>query len=281
MTFLLVPMDEAVPSVINMPKPLPDIVKSYKSITINARNVGMLNTGVQVQEGDYITILAKGAINLWPSWTPGAQTSDGYTPTTDTGNFLRGPKRILVFQLKEKVPVRSYTGPELIEVQEKGDIYLGYKDGGLDSFGKPLKPEYYRDNTGALYVDIIVWKSKDPNRIAKFFEESSLARPEDKTLKEVAQEFKIWQEKAIEAERVEKGLQALKELEDLKKKRSEPVIMVAYPKDGITIDSEYINLYGVAEHEKGISKFEILLNGQPVMKDSEGCSAHSEGGSEN
>jgi uncharacterized caspase-like protein len=43
--------------------------------------------------------------------------------------------------------------------------------------------------------------------------------------------------------------------------------MVAYPKDGITIDTEYINLYGVAEHDKWFSKFEILLNDQPVMKD--------------
>ena len=100
MTFLLVPMDKAVPSVINIPKPLPDIVKSYKSVTINAQDVGMLITGVQVQNGDTVTILAKGTINVWPSWTPGAKTSDGRTPTTDTGNFLMGPKRISGISIK-------------------------------------------------------------------------------------------------------------------------------------------------------------------------------------
>jgi hypothetical protein len=30
------------------------------------------------------------------------------------------------------------------------------------------------------------------------------------------------------------------------------------------VDSEYISLAGVAEHEKGIEKFEILLNGEPA-----------------
>jgi hypothetical protein len=43
-----------------------------------------------------------------------------------------------------------------------------------------------------------------------------------------------------------------------------PVIVVAYPKDGITIDSEYVNLFGAAEHENGISKFEILVNDKPI-----------------
>lgn len=189
-TFFLTPMDEAVPSVIKVPKPLPDIVKSYKSVTVRARDVGMLITGVEVQKGDTVTILAKGAINLWPSWTPGAKTPDGRTFTTDTGNFLRGPKKILAFQLKEKGPIQYYMEPELIEVQEKGNIYVGYNDGGLDSSGKPLKPEYYRDNIGGFYVDIIIWKTKDPKLMIKFFEEASLAQPKDETLKEIAQEFK-------------------------------------------------------------------------------------------
>ena len=43
-----------------------------------------------------------------------------------------------------------------------------------------------------------------------------------------------------------------------------PVIIIAYPKDEITVDSEYVNLFGAAEHEKGISKFEILLNDKPI-----------------
>lgn len=188
--FLLIFMGYANSAVIDMPKPLPDIVKSYKSVILYARTAGMIDTGVGVQSGDYITILAKGVIDLWPSWTPGAKTPDGRTPTTNTGNFVRGPKRILVFQLNEKVPIRNYIGPELIEVRENGNICLGYKDGSVDQYGKPSRPEDYKDNIGALFVDIIVWNTKDPNWVAKFLEEASLAQPKDEPLQEITQEFK-------------------------------------------------------------------------------------------
>jgi len=58
-------------------------------------------------------------------------------------------------------------------------------------------------------------------------------------------------------------LEAL-ETERAKQPKNIPVIVIATPKDGITVDSEYISLAGVAEHEKGIEKFEILLNGEPA-----------------
>lgn len=239
--------------VIIMPSPLPDIVKNYKSVTLHAKKPGMHNTGLQVKAGDFLTILAEGIINVFP----------------ERGKeYLFDPKRALLFRVGDKEFAHNYGGPEVVETPEDGNIYLGYVSSLMYFSGNPVRPEFYRDDIGAYQVDMIVWKTKDLNLIAKFFEESSLARPEDKTIKEVAQEFKIWQEKAKEAERVQRGLQALKELEDLKKKRSEPVIMVAYPKDGVTIDTEYINLYGVAEHEKEISKFEILLNDTPIsLKD--------------
>jgi hypothetical protein len=238
--------------IIKMLSPLPDIVKSYKAVTLPARKSGMHNTGLQVKQGEFLSILAGGTINVSP----------------ERGKeFLFEPKERLLFRFGNKELARYYGGPGVIETPEDGSIYLGYAGSLMYFSGDPVRPGYYEDDIGAYHVDIIVWKTKDLNRISKFFEESSLARPGDKTLKEVAQEFKIWQEKAKEAEKVQRGLQALKELEDLKKKRSEPVIMIAYPKDGITVDTEYINLYGVAEHDKGISKFEILHNDQPVMKD--------------
>ena len=91
-------------------------------------------------------------------------------------------------------------------------------------------------------------------------------------------------------ERLQKAMQALKDLEEMKTKMAEqqkkeadlsarlkaleaqkiaqpknlPVIAIANPKEGITVDSEYISLLGVAEHEKGITRFEIRVNNQPV-----------------
>lgn len=94
-------------------------------------------------------------------------------------------------------------------------------------------------------------------------------------------------------EQLHKASQALKDLEEMKKKVAEqqekekelvarleqseqerfrlersgpsinpPLVAIANPKDGMTVDSEYISLAGVAESGKGIAKFEILVNQQ-------------------
>jgi hypothetical protein len=61
------------------------------------------------------------------------------------------------------------------------------------------------------------------------------------------------------------------EMERTKQPKNIPIIAIATPNDGTSVDSEYIPLNGVAEHEKGIEKFEILLNGKPVhSKDQRG-----------
>lgn len=62
--------------VMEMPQPTPDLVKNYKSYTVHGRFPGMSDTGVRVNIGDYVSILAKGTINL-------ATRSPGY---------IRGPE---------------------------------------------------------------------------------------------------------------------------------------------------------------------------------------------
>jgi hypothetical protein len=332
-TFLLSPVQNADSSVLKVSKPLPDIVKTYKSVKIWAGSSGMDHTGLKVNRGDYVTILAKGTINVWPS---------------KGKEYAYGPKALLIFMLGDNdYPVRRYKGPEVIEVKEDGGIYLGYRGSEINPSGRPLKPLYFNDDVGSFYVDIIVWKHNNRELMTRVLEEASLAKPMDEDLKQIVQEFR-WrsggylalQEKTTEVEkirtelsiaetkeasetkkeeknaiappkekeahrikesdkeketqelteRLQKALQALQELEDMKKKLSEreereaqllarlesmerqrsipsknlPVIAVAYPKDGISVDSEHVSLYGVAEHEKGISKFEIFVNNKPV-----------------
>ena len=368
---LLVPMRDADSSVVKMPKPLPDIIKNYKSVTIYAGRSGIHHTGVQVKQGDYITILAKGSIDVWPARRK---------------EYLYGPKVLLVFLLGENDSLRQYRGPQLIEIKENGGIHLGYRGSEMSSHGRPLRPEFFNDDMGSLTVDIIVWKTNDPKRMTEFLEEASLAQPKDEDLKEMAQEFKYRQkviialekeikkveeikkelsvaerkesseikeeEKKVEevkpvitppvkeqiqeakkpavtpmdqemdkaqvttagkqgstvaqkpqeekkiveelTERLQKAMLAMKELEEMKKKMTEreekeaqllarlesleeersrqpknlPMIAIAYPRNGITVDSEYVTLYGMAEYEKGIRKFEILVNNKPVgLKD--------------
>ena len=359
LVLLLVPMKAAISSVIKMPKPLPDIVKNYKSVYVHAGRPGMKNSGVHVRQGDYITILAEGTM------------SDYYYQTS------WGPKSLLMYRLGERNSVRRYNGPELIKVPEDGGIYLGYEavPPGTGT-GGPLSV-----SRNFFLVDIIVWKMNDPNLIAKFLEEASLSQPKDKELKEIAQEFKKRQEimvalqkkskeveeikkelsiavaqetplvkkeeKKVEeakvvtppslkepipegkkpekekpipeqkvvkkeeekvvvtalkekeppavkeddkekkigelSEKLKKALQTIKELQEAKdllaslesvevekskQPKNLPVIAIGYPKDGISVDTEYVTLYGVTEHEKGISKFEVLVINKPMgMRD--------------
>jgi len=359
-TLSLIPIESASPSVIKMPKPLPEFVKSYKSVKVWSGSAGINRTGFKVNRGDYITLLAKGTINVWPA---------------KGKEYAYGPKALLVFLLGDNdYPWKQYKGPEVMEVKENGDIYLGYRGSELSPYGRPFRTDFYIDDTGSFSVDIIVWKTNDPKMMTKFLEEASLAQPKDEDLKQIVQEFRwrSWgylalQEKKKEVEeikkeliasedkeaseikkkgekeipkvekpepetpipggkiaeedegkpgvtplkekeasaikddgegkktedlneRLQKALQTVKELEDVKKKLSEreekeaqllarlesmerersiqsknlPVIAVAYPKEGISVDSEHVSLYGVAEHDKGISKFEILVNNKPV-----------------
>ena len=111
-------------SVIKMPKPLPDIVKSYRSVNSPPVRPALQDTYVKVSKGDYVTILAKGQIIF-------------------RDNNIYGPKTILVYQLGEKASVRKYNGPELIEVPENGGFYLGY-EGVSANTHTPITGIYFR-----------------------------------------------------------------------------------------------------------------------------------------
>jgi uncharacterized caspase-like protein len=95
---------------------------------------------------------------------------------------------------------------------------------------------------------------------------------------------------------LQKASQALKDLEEMKKKLAEqqekekdlmsrldkaeqekwtqakipPWIAVASPKDGANVDFEYISISGVAESGKGIAGFEIFVNRQLVIRKDQG-----------
>ena len=115
-------------------------------------------------------------------------------------------------------------------------------------------------------------------------------------------EEKLEKEKQIAElnERLQKALRALKDLEEMKKKlaeqqekekvlmarleqaeqdklklersasaRTPPLIAIASPLDGTSVDFEYIPIAGVAESERGIVRFEILVNQQAASRKEE------------
>ena len=73
--------------VIKIAKPTPDIIKEYKSVVLWPRIPGMVDTGVEVKRGDYVTILAEGEINVWPA----------------RQGFILNPYDILLFRVGEKI----------------------------------------------------------------------------------------------------------------------------------------------------------------------------------
>ena len=304
-------------SVIKMPKPPSDLIREYKSAIVAAGGAGMSSTGVQVNKGDYLSILAMGTINCWAG---------------NPGNTF-GPEGRLLLRVGKKGLVKRYHASQAsFVVSEPGDIYLGYAGSpGIDVFGESSLPSYYRDDEGNYAVDIIVWQKNDPVRIADFLAEASRSDPKNKVLKDMAENFERRKEmvlaeqkakreveeakQAIEAatskeasgakdtqkerqiaelnEKLQTASQALKGLEEMKKKLAEqqekekelmarleqaeeermklekmgvsqipPVIVIAGIKDGMIVDTEILSLAGVAESTKGIAKFEILLNRQ-------------------
>lgn len=132
-------------------EPLPEIVKSHKSLLLKAKRVGMFNTGIYLEEDDLYTILATGTIDMWPKGPPQKyKPEDGWPVMARIGKdgFAMQP----ISRGANSSTRISYTG---------GELYMGYRTGQVDSSGNPLNPEYYQDDIGAFTVDVIVWKEKD------------------------------------------------------------------------------------------------------------------------
>ena len=189
-------------TVIKMPKPIPDIVSTYKSVIVKGDRAGMFKSGVQVKAGDYVIIMAKGEVDLWPG----------------KSGYVFKPERILLYRLGKNSYAGRYYGYYGFKAGTSEDLYLGLIDGPMDPYGEPSKPDNYIGNTGYFVVDIIVWQKEDTIRIADFLEELSRHDPKNKELERFAQghkyrkEYLLAEEKAKkEAEKTQKVTVALKE----------------------------------------------------------------------
>jgi hypothetical protein len=95
----------------------------------------------------------------------------------------------------------------------------------------------------------------------------------DQTEKEKQLETRLKMEEMKKnlAEQQEKEKELVARLEQVKTEKikqslTPPVIAIGTPKDGVSVDSEYVSLFGVVEHDKNIEKFEILVNQQLVRR---------------
>jgi len=154
--------------VIKMPVPVPDIVREHKSFKLDGSKTEWLDSGVRVAAGDYFTLLAKGEMSGGSGMYAGRQ----------------GPAGNVLFRIGLEGKVNSfgyYMKWNNLRVGGSGNIYL--------RLSKNLQGLW-----GSFPVDIIVWKSEDPVRIAQFLEELSLKDPDNRTLKQLLQVFRDKQE---------------------------------------------------------------------------------------
>lgn len=338
--------------VVKMAGPMPDLIKTYKSVTILASQAGLYDSGVQVNEGDYVSLLANGTMDIWPG-------RPGYSYGPDFRILVRVGERDPIMY-----PFRRHTS---FSASDRGSIYVGYRADAVDPYtGMPANPSWYKDDIGSYQLDIIVWKKNDPVLISNFLEDLSSSDHQNKALHDLAGDFsrqkeivvaerkikgevekttealaaieegklpyvkeitdkdagldvlekkpeaqappeakdikqtadtdspEMAKEKqiAILTERLQKALQSMHELEEMKKRMAEqqkkeaemaarldaletakmrdgenlPVIAIASPQDGMTADYEYVVLTGVTESTKGIAKLEIMVNQKHVNK---------------
>jgi hypothetical protein len=159
----------------------PDIIKSYKHVSIMGGNSKMKDTGVRIEKGEVYTVLVTGSIDFCPKggcqwrrvtpdlgWPFIARVGDPGT----SGYF----RPLSTYNNSNHITKTHYSPP--------GNLFVGYKEGPLDTNGNALRPEWYRDDIGAFSVDVIVWQTEDWIRIADFLENRFQADPENVALKE-------------------------------------------------------------------------------------------------
>jgi flagellar motor protein MotB len=346
-------------SVLKTPESFSPIIKEYKHITLNGNIPGMMNTGIYINKGETYSILATGSVDLWPAGLGTAAPADykyhdvrpehGWPLMARVG----GKEGDMTKYFCPLWLVNGYTQT----AWSSGNLYLGIKDGPVDSYGEPLNPQYYTRNTGSFKVDIIVWQKEDYVQIADFFEEMKARDPNNKAVTDALEQSITFKEISLakakaskEIEETEKEIQALKEepepkkeqamkpapeertviqpgpaevkaekkekvaqlesklaklterLDQLERMREEleeerkkssllakeleekdkrekdllvklehgskapPVIVIASPQEGSTVEVKIITFSGVAEDDQGLSRVEIFINGKPIKK---------------
>ncbi|MGD8765215.1 MAG: caspase family protein [Desulfobacteraceae bacterium] len=199
---------------LNLPKgePLPDIIKSHKSFLIRAKSLGLVNTGIYLENEDLYTILATGTIDMSPS-----RPIHKYTPEDGWPIIAKIGKDGYAFQ-----PIPRYNNSGTRESYPDGELYMGYRTGPIDSWGNPLRPEYYRDDTGAFTIDVIVWKEKDYVKIYDFFKEINARDPHNKAVADALQYAENFKGYQVAREEVVKEVDETKKMIEELKEQKEP-----------------------------------------------------------
>jgi hypothetical protein len=203
---------------IQLPKPLPPIVKEYRHASIVGGNSGMKNTGVHLEAGEMYSMMASGSIDYWVRGAANfpVQPPPGFK-YHDVRPELGWPLIVRIGEDPAFYPFYNRNGFSRMSYQS-GPLYLGYRSGSMNAYGEPRNPDEYRDDRGAFSVDIIVWKEADWIQIADFLSGLTRQDPGNKPLADAHEEAERYASIARaeqlakkEIEKTEQQISALKE----------------------------------------------------------------------
>ena len=175
---------------LQLPRPLPPIVKEYKHVTIVGGSAGMKDTGVYLESGEIYSMLATGSIDYL--YLTGVSYAPMRIPPAnykyhDVRPEMGWPLIVRIGQSSPFYPFNGRNGITLTNYRS-GPIYVGYRSGSVNLYGEPRNPDEYRDDRGAFSVDIIVWKEADWIKITDFLSQVVRKDPGNKPVADAHEE---------------------------------------------------------------------------------------------
>lgn len=172
--FLLLMFLSACGHSIRVPDPAPSAIRIYKNVRLPAGTARMMPTGVILGKDERYTIMASGSIDFCPS---------GRCKWRDVRPEMGWPLMVRVGDSHYVAPLLSGTNAATWKTRsDSGELFVGYKQGPVDSQGEPKNRSYYDHDAGAFYVNIIVWNTEDWARIADALAALVRQNPENKPL---------------------------------------------------------------------------------------------------
>lgn len=159
---------------IRLPDPAPSAIRICKSIRLPAGTARMMPTGVILGKDERYTIMASGSIDYCPK---------GRCKWRDVRPEMGWPFMARVGDNHYLTPLLSGTNAATWKSPDRpGELFVGYKQGPVDSQGEPKNRAYYDYDVGAFYVNVIVWNTNEWAPIADALGSLVRKNPEHKPL---------------------------------------------------------------------------------------------------
>jgi hypothetical protein len=178
-----------------------------------------VNTGLYLNKGDFFSVLATGSVDMWP----GGHIHRHVTPDYGWPLMARIGKRVWDNSYLRLLRGRNGTAEA---ARRSGKLYLGIKDGGVDTYGEPLHPHNYRDNLGFFAVDIIVWEKEDYFQIADFLKKMEKDDPDNEAIKDALGQVEIKRELQIASTKIEETKKKIENLKTQPEQKKEQTVLV-------------------------------------------------------